>query len=203
MKTMLVAAVILTAAYFTANAQTKGTNTLGAGFDATSYKQESGNFESESKGNHFNLGYGRFIKDNLKLGVNGTYSHSTSTYSSNTDSTKVNKYGGGISLQKYFPLFNKFYAYAGGHTNYTYAKQTSNTPSNNNYNENSYFLGASGGVTWFVSKHFAFEVNLLSGGLNYSRGKYPNGNGFNTMTNFNVSTSGSITDLGFMVYFLF
>lgn len=203
MKKTLLAAVICTAAYFTADAQTKGTNTLGAGFSAATYKQEAGTFVTESKGNHFTLGYGKFIKDNLKLGVNGNYNHNKSTYSNDNNSTELNGYGVGVNLQKYFPLFKQFYAYAGGFTNYTYSRQTSNTPSNQNFRENSYFLGASGGVTWFVSKHFALEVNLLSGGLNYSHAKYPNGSGYNTSTNFDVSTSGTLTNLGFRVYFLF
>lgn len=199
---MLAAAFIFTAAYFNVNAQTKGTNTLGVGFSATSYKQESGNFENGNKSNSFNLGYGRFIKDNLRLGFSGSYNHTTYTNSSST-SLDMNGYGGTISLQKYFPLLNKFYAFAGGNTNYTYSKRKSDGSNGTSYQENSYFLGAYGGASYFLSKHFALEVDLLSGGLNYARGKESGQSGTATQTNFNVNTSGTLTNLGFRVYFLF
>jgi hypothetical protein len=204
MKKILLAAVIFIATYFTANAQTKGTNTLGVGFNATTDKHEStdGGSDNESKGNSFTLGYGRFIKDNIRLGFSGTYNNSTMSYSS-TYKYEVNGYGGAVSLQKYFSLVKKFYAFAGGQTSYMYSKQGSDSPDDTDYRTNSYFLGAYGGLTYFVSKHFALETDLLSGGLNYSSRRDSRKFGNNTTTNFNVSTSGTITNLGFRVYFLF
>lgn len=204
MKRTLLVAVILTAAYFTANAQTKGTNTLGVGFTATTDKYESndGGSDNESKGNSFTLGYGRFIKDNIRLGFSGTYNNSTNSYSG-IYRYEENGYGGNVSLQKYFSLSKKFYAFAGGQTSYMYSKQGSDSPDDTDYRKNSYFLGAYGGLSYFVSKHFALETDLLSGGLNYSNGRDSRRFGNNSSTKFNVSTSGNITNLGFRVYFLF
>lgn len=203
MKRFLLAAVIFTAAYFTANAQTKGTNTLGVGFNATTQKNETNSFKSESKTNSFTLGYGRFIKDNVRLGISGSYNHSTSTSSNNTTSYDNDGYGGTVSLQKYFPLLKKFYAFAGGNTSYMYTKQGSDVPNSSNYEVDTYFLGAYGGVTYFLSKHFALEADLLSGGLNYSRVRNSSEFGTSTSTGLNLSTSGNLTNLGFRIYFLF
>lgn len=205
MKKFLAAAVIFTAAYFTANAQTKGTNTLGVGFNATTDKHKStdGSSDYESKGNSFTMGYGRFIKDNIRLGLSGTYNKSTVSYSGGGYEGETNGYGATVNLQKYFSLVKKFYAFAGGQTSYTYSKQGTNITDDTDYRTDSYFLGAYGGLSYFVSKHIALETDLLSGGLGYSRGRETKKFGTNTRTNFNVSTSGNITNLGFRVYFLF
>lgn len=199
---MLVAAVMLTAAYFTGNAQTEGTNTLGVGFNAVSYKHESVNSVTENKSNSFNLGVGRFIKDNLRLGFSGSYNHSTFTGSGSAP-FEMNGYGGAISVQKYFPLLKKFYAFAGGNSHYMYSKRKNDALNGTEYHENYYFLGANGGASYFLSKHFALEVDVLSGGLSYTRGKESGQSGTTTSTNFDVSSSGSLTNLGFRVYFLF
>lgn len=203
MKKILLATVIFTMAYFTSNAQTKGTNTLGAGFNSTTTKYESNTTVNEYKTSSFSLGYGRFIKDNIRLGITGSYNNSDNTSSSNTSSVESDGYGGLLSLQKYFPLFNKFYAFAGGNTSYMYSKWGIDSPTGSSHKTDSYFLGAYGGVSYFLSKHFALEADLLSGGLNYSKERNSDQFGSNRYTRLDLSTSGTLTNLGFRVYFLF
>lgn len=67
----------------------------------------------------------------------------------------------------------------------------------------------SGGLTWFVSKRFALETNLLSASATYAKSERTgttnvNSSGYkNTYSNFNLSSTGAISNLGFKVYILF
>ncbi|HYK77972.1 MAG TPA: hypothetical protein VEV16_13430, partial [Daejeonella sp.] len=102
-----------------AQAQTKGTNTIGFGFSHANYSQK---YEENSYGNQhqvstLNFGYGRFINENEKAGF--TFLYGKNKYGINPNETTSNQYGGDLSYQKYYPLFKKFYAYAGGRLGYS------------------------------------------------------------------------------------
>ena len=146
-------------------AQTKGTSTLGLGInvftDKTEYAgQPQSSSSVERKTNSFTLGYGLFIKDNTRIGIDLQYGKIKGDY------YDVKSYGGNVTYQQYYPLVSKLYAYAGGRAGYSYADQKSDVPGTY-YNSNQYSLGAYGGVTWFVSKRFAFETTLLSANATY------------------------------------
>ena len=70
-----------------------------------------------------------------------------------------------------------------------------------------YSVGAYGGVTWFLSKRFAFETSLLSADMIYATTEREEGSGSNGVkyktTNFNLSSQGFINNLGFKIYLLF
>lgn len=192
-------------------AQTKGTSTLGFGANVSTNKSSSnfGNSENTitNKNRYFSLGYGHFIKDNARIGLELSYGNNTNEQTANDYSNESKTYGGNISYQKYYPLIKTLYAYAGARTGYNYTRST-DEDSNINLNEgNSYNLGAYGGITWFVSKRFAFETNLLSADIVYSQSKYkgqdPTYQSKQELTNFNLNTSGFINDLGFKIYLLF
>ena len=64
MKSKLLIMGVLCAIAFTTNAQTKGTNTLGFGVNLSTSKP---NENVEVKNNNFSIGYGHFIKDNVRI----------------------------------------------------------------------------------------------------------------------------------------
>ena len=208
MKKMLLIALLAMGALF-AQAQTKGTNTLGLGVNVSTSKMDgSGQTNNEQKNRAFSLGYGHFIKDNERIGINFSYGK----YEQNGSATSINtvkSYGGSLTYQKYYPLFKKLYAFAGGRGGYS---NSSNDYNNSTYGQgnkdNLYTLGAYGGVTWFVSKRFAFEADLLAADIFYRKTKYNSSeanetSNSRTTTDFNLSTSGAINNLGFKIYFLF
>lgn len=185
-------------------AQTKGTSTLGLGVSVSTSKAEfpnQTNADTKTKSNSFSLGYGLFVKDNTRIGLELQYGKITG----NSSDTK--SYGGNITYQQYYPLIGKLYAYAGGRGGYGNMTQKPDSGSDaENLKSNIYSLGAYGGVTWFVSKRFAFETTLLSANANYTSSKQKVNNA--TMaeykqTNFNLTTQGFINDLGFKIYLLF
>src|SRR5215217_11764 len=110
-----VAAVLLSLCGY---AQTKGTNALSLSVTATSSKNEanipSGSDSQKVKNNYFGMGYGHFISDNSKLGIDLLYLNNTSKSSNSTSDNTTKGYGAAVSYQKYYPLIGKFYAYAGG-----------------------------------------------------------------------------------------
>lgn len=195
-------------------AQTKGTSTLGLGANVSTYKSSTiGNNANESKnemkGRNFNLGYGYFIKDNTRLGLDFSYGVNNQTQSNGDYSNENKNYGASVSYQQYFPIVKSLYAYAGGNGGYIYSKTAYNSsnPSGDRREGNTYNVGAYGGVTWFLSKRFAFETNLLSANVVYQESKH---RGYNTgyqakeeTTNFSLNTKGFIDDLGFKIYLLF
>lgn len=197
-------------------AQTKGTNALSFGISANTnkIKSETGSSsnptsEVKSKTNTYNLGYGHFIKDHTKIGIELSYGDSEQIYSGSSTGSKVKNYGGNVSYQKYFPIVKTLFVYAGGRASYNYSDQVikDSMSSSQDAKGNSYGVGAYGGVTWFVSKRFAFETSLLSANATYSSLKrsegYP-GLGYKyETTSFNISSQGFINDLGFKIYLLF
>ena len=192
-------------------AQTKGTSTLGFGASVNTNKSSSnfGNSESTStnKNRYFSLGYGYFIKDNARIGLELSYGNNTNEQSANDYSNESKTYGGNISYQKYYPLIKSFYAYAGARTGYARIKSANESSNTYTTEGNNYNLGAYGGLTWFVSKRFAFETNLLSADIVYSKstnkGQELDYESKHELTNFNLNTSGFINDLGFKIYLLF
>nr|WP_068891433.1 outer membrane beta-barrel protein [Pedobacter panaciterrae] len=188
-------------------AQTKGTSTLGLGVSVTTSKIEFPNqtsADSKTKSSSFSLGYGLFVKDNTRIGLELQYGEGTGNGSGNDSKS----YGGNVTYQQYYPLIGKLYAYAGGKGAYGYTKSKLNDPDsyNSETKSNTYSLGAYGGLTWFVSKRFAFETTLLSANASYGNYKQKVNNATYAdlkQTNFNLTTQGFINDLGFKIYLLF
>lgn len=190
-------------------AQTKGTNALSFGVSVNKVTTEQnvpdGLSSSEAKNNNFGLGYGLFIKDNAKLGVEFLYS----VYESKLNASRSEQkgYGANATYQQYYPILKKLYAYAGGKLGYLYTKQEFSNGDMDDLTGNQYQLGAYGGVTWFLSKRFALETSLLSADINYATSDQKGVNG--TMgykqksTSFSFSSKGFINDLGFKIYLLF
>ena len=196
-------------------AQTKGTSalSLGVGVNTCKYDYNIADNGSvristrELKNSVFSLGYGLFIKDNAKLGVDLQYFTSKQQSDAIVDS-RLKGYGANVTYQQYYPIVKKLYAYAGGIAAYSYSKEKYPLQDISDRINNQYGLGAYGGVTWFFSKRFAMETKLLSANFNYSTSEQntlPDASGsYNTKsTAFNLSTNGFINDLGFKVYLLF
>lgn len=210
-KQLLTAAAVLLS--FCGYAQTKGTNALSLGVSVSSNKNQAnvptGSSTEDVKNNYFNLGYGHFISENSKLGIDLLYMKNTSKSSNAAQNNKTNGYGVNLSYQKYYPLIGKFYAYAGGSGIYTFTKLTYDDPANRNKVESKdYGLSAYGGITWFIHKRWALETKLLSATAYYSDIDQTNdtesGSIYrNKRTNFDLSTEGFIKDLGFKIYLMF
>lgn len=192
-------------------AQTKGTNALSFGVNVTTDKTTSNlSNESKTKNSAFSLGYGYFIKDNSKIGMELSYGVNN-YYDNNISTQEYKSYGGNLSYQRYFPIVKTLFAYAGGKAAYTYGKQDqtySQGTSNQEYTSNLYSIGAYGGITWFLSKRFALETNLLAADIIYNETKQDNNNpGSNNYSNkrttFNFTSQGFINNLGFKIYVLF
>ncbi|TCC89299.1 hypothetical protein EZ428_16525 [Pedobacter frigiditerrae] len=206
MKSKLLIMGVLCATAFTANAQTKGTNALSFGVNVNTEKYKSPGGENETKVNSYSIGYGNFIKDNTKIGFDLNYSKSEN--SNGIYNSDIKNYGGNLTYQKYFPLVKTLFAYAGGRGGYNYGKQENTSPSQvTAYTSNTYNVGAFGGITWFLSKRFAFETSLLSANASYTKTEQKENSSGNTFdykrTSFNLSSEGFINNLGFKIYILF
>lgn len=195
-------------------AQTKGTSALSLGvgvntskYDYNNYNNGSGGTSTrEAKNSTFSLGYGLFIKDNAKLGVDLHYFTSKQQTDAIVDS-RLKGYGANVTYQQYYPIVKKLYAYAGGIADYSYSKEKYTSQEVSDRIANQYGLGAYGGVTWFFSQRFALETKLLSANFNYntSEQKISGATGGYEIesTAFNLSTNGLISNLGFKIYLLF
>nr|WP_121272406.1 outer membrane beta-barrel protein [Pedobacter schmidteae] len=211
MKKHLLTAVAVMAA-LCGYAQTKGTSALGFGITSQNYKYETTNgstvTKSENKYNSYSLSYGYFIQDNAKLGIELNYGDRNDDFVANVSGSKTKQYGASVNYQHYYPLIKKLYAYAGGAIGYGYSKsETGNNNSNDNRTD-FYSAGVQGGLTWFVSKRFALETSLLSANATYAKSENTGTMGGNigyknTSSNFNLSSTGAISNLGFKVYILF
>lgn len=210
MKKQLLTALVV-AASLCGYAQTKGTSALGFGINSQSYKtkyQDSAlqNHTDETKYNSYGLSYGLFIKDNAKLGVEFNYGTQDNKYSSNTTGNKSKTYGIGANYQYYYPLVQRLYAYAGGRVFYSNTKTESLNSADLDVKLNDYSVGVNGGITWFLSRRFALETSLLSANASYSkvnRVSSVTSSYENTTSSFNLSSTGSLSNLGFKVYILF
>ncbi len=114
---------LLGATSFFAYSQTKGTNAIGLGFSSRQTTNEDPNngYFNNGKENYSSLTYGRFFKENSRLGITASYRYSESRQNIGYDYT-AKGYGAGINYQKYYPLFKKLYAVAGGRGNYFITK---------------------------------------------------------------------------------
>lgn len=198
-------------------AQTKGTNTFGLGI--TSYvanlTSEGSGYQNTSKNTSrvFSLGYGHFIKENVRLGLDLSYARNTSdyNYSGNQPGNQESgskTYGGSLNYQQYYPLIKTLYAYAGGKAGYMSTKVDNDNSNVVHHRSNDYSVGAYGGISWFPFKRFAFETSLLSADVRYTKIETESAyNNFNSEmrkeTMFNLSSSGLINGLGFKIYLLF
>jgi len=213
MKKQLLSLAVLCAVTLSVNAQTeKGTSAVSFGVNVTSVKTSGNNFQSESKNNTFTLGYGYFIKNNSKIGLDLTYGL-TKNGSNETYNQEIKSYGGNLTYQRYFPIVKTLFAYAGGKGSYEHAKNknlyTDVYGQSSTFAANQYSVGAYGGITWFVSKRFALETSLLSADVIYSKTdrtetfNYGNTYTKSEYTSFNFSSQGFINNLGFKIYILF
>ena len=205
MKSKLLITVALCAIAFTSNAQTKGTNTLGLGVSVLDYESQYNENKSLQKISQFSLGYGHFIADNQRIGIDLAFGKTKQE--NGGQSQQFKNYGISASYQKYYPLIKTLYAFAGGRAGYN---QNNETSQNSAYKrtDRDYTIGAIGGLNWFISKRFALETNLLSANVMYSKSSNTNNSSANnyqknSVTSFNLSTQGVIDDLGFKIYLLF
>lgn len=211
MKKQLLLTAMAVGFTLSAFSQTKGTNALSFGVTTATNKATGNSYENKAQTNAFTLGYGHFFNDNRKIGLELTYGEDKYSFN-NTQEQKQKNYGGNLSYQHYFPLVKTLYAYAGGKGSYTYSKSESEVqnayPQNAKSTGNRYTLGAYGGITWFVSKRFALETNLLAADIVYSKTQQRESNiygNFNKTenTSFNLTSQGFINNLGFKIYILF
>ncbi|MEJ7559452.1 MAG: hypothetical protein WKF66_14175 [Pedobacter sp.] len=210
-KLLLTASAVLFCLY--GNSQTKGTSTLSLGISANTNEVRNNSLTtdqiSKTTNSVFKLGYGLFVEDNNKIGVELLYNRTKSDYFGSSDYREDEGFGAALSYQRYFPLVKTFYAYAGASGQYLNSKGETRSPNafDRNSTTNNYSLLASGGLTWFISNRWALETNLISTGLFYSETKYDeigdNQSYSTNNTNFNLSTDGIINNLGFKVYLMF
>ena len=209
---MTVAAVLLSLCGY---AQTQGTSTVGLGFNSNKNEYnyvdaEANDLKQSSTG--VNLGYGFFVKDNVRLGIDLSYSKGKSNYNSGSH-TESESYGAALNYQRYFPLIGKFYAFAGGRASYRQNSDEQKNLGGDSFSivevkGNLYGLNAVGGLSWFFAKRWALETQLLSAGASYGSYKstnmaYPGTNGTTKQTSFNLSSGGLFNETSFKIYFLF
>ncbi|MES2830056.1 MAG: hypothetical protein V4687_18000 [Bacteroidota bacterium] len=195
-------------------AQTKGTNTIGAGISMSAEKTEAvysgiGTGTARYTSDSYTLNYGYFIKDNSKLSINLLYGKSKQTLDNSETGYDINIFGGSLNYQKYYVLINKLHAFAGGEVGYSYSKNDYADQSMVYRTGRTYSAGASGGLAYFFSKRFAIETTLLSASGSYSwnreQGTDSNsGNSYkNTRKTFNLRNGGAFRDFGVTFYLMF
>jgi hypothetical protein len=193
--------------------QTKGTSALSLGISSYIHEFKDSNLPSDqinkSTSLGTRLGYGLFVADNSKVGIELIYNQFKQNYNGTMSYNKTKGYGAAINYQRYFPLVKTFYAFAGGGAQYVRSKSDnkSDISSNNFDNTNTYTIDASGGLAWFISKRWALETQLLSTGFYYTENEYGNvsdNRRYSTkQTNFSLSSDGIFNNLGFKVYLMF
>jgi hypothetical protein len=211
-KSLLTAAAVLLSIY--SYGQTKGTSALSLGFSSTTNQYKNGLLGEDptykNKASQLRIGYGLFVSDNNKVGIDLLYNKSTTDYAQSADYRKDTGYGLGLNYQHYFPIVKTFYAFAGASGEYSQTKGNLNVPNSTKQDTKSYnaSLAATGGLTWFISKRWALETNLVSVGAFYS--KYEdsqNSNGenyyYSKTQGLSISTSQTFNNLGFKVYLMF
>jgi hypothetical protein len=209
-KHLLTAVAVLLSLY--GFSQMKGTSALSLGISSSTNEFYPNKLTSDERSKSTNsgvrLGYGLFVTNNNKVSIELIYNHYKQDFMS-LSSDKINGYGAAVSYQHYFPLIKSFYAYAGGGAQYLRSKSNYDSDSSNNRlnKSNTYSIGASGGVAWFISKRWAIETTVLSAGALYGDSEYINisNNIIQTSktTNFNLSSDGIFNNLGFKVYLMF
>lgn len=210
-KQLLTAAAVLMSIY--SYGQTKGTSTLGLGLSSTTNEYKNDSFGTDptfkNTSSQFRIGYGLFISDNNKVGIELLYNKSKTTYSPIENYSRDKGYGVGLNYQHYFPIIKTFYAYAGASGEYSQTKGNMNSVDGPVRETKSYLgsLAATGGLTWFISKRWALETNLISIGAYYNKNEDlqdSNGQIFNSKSQgLSISTAQSLNNLGFKVYLMF
>ena len=210
MKKYLLLAFLLTAACML-QAQTKGTNTLGLGIGIQNYKFSESFAGTGTVTNQqitgLSMSYGQFSRQNEKAGIDLFYG--SSEFSRNPANTyNTYSYGGKLTYQKYVNLTKSLYAFGGGRGGYNYSEaRIQGQGLQSDFSNAVSSLGAYGGVSWFLSKRFALEADLLSADIAYIKTteKSRNENGLNKITTgtFNLSSAGAVSTLGFKIHFLF
>jgi len=199
-------------------AQRKGTNAISLGISIDNEQQEDVFVNTqESKSKSYSLGFGFFFNDHDKIGVELLHSNSKNEFRSlrqpGGSEADRDSYGGNLSYQHYYLLSKALYLYAGVNGGFTHSKYVYTDyyelPIIRSDVQKNYSSGAFGGVAWFVSKTFAFEVNIISLNFNYnisseieeSSNDYVSKTG--NSTNFNLTTQGLINNLGIKIFILF
>jgi hypothetical protein len=210
-KQFLTAAAVLMSVY--CHSQTKGTSALSLGISSSTQEYKTGTPDNSSivkyKGSGLRLGYGLFVTDNNKVGIELLYNKSSNENQLPNQSRKEKGFGVGANFQHYFPIIKTLYAYAGASGQYMRTKGDENERSPFGRNSDGYtaFVGATGGLSWFISKRWALETNLISAGGSYRKNKlYQTVDNYSYMSKdsgFSLSTDGSINNLGFRVYLMF
>ena len=210
-KRFLTAAAVLFSMY--GYGQTQGTSALSLGISSSTQEVNNNALVADQKSKmtyaNFRLGYGLFVKDNNKVGLDLIYNRSKNDYYGSYDSREDKGYGAAINYQRYFPIIKTFYAYAGASAQYIHSKGETVSPNafdRNSYSDN-YSLTANGGLSWFMSKRWALETSLISTGVYYGRTEFDetaqDQSYSSKNTNFSLSTDGLLNNLGFKVYFMF
>ena len=207
-KHFLTAAAVLMSMY--SYGQTKGTSTVNLGFSSTNSEIKGTSYlPIKDKNSQLRIGYGLFVSDNNKVGVDLLYNRSKSEYQGSENSRDTKGYGVGVNYQHYFPIIKTFYAYAGAAGEYSQSKGKLNSTSEAYQNTNGYFgsLTANGGLTWFISKRWALETNLISVGAFYAKSEelqtITNDRFSNITKSFNISSAQTFNNLAFKVYLMF
>jgi hypothetical protein len=207
-KHLLTAAAVLMSMY--SYGQTKGTNTVNLGFSSITSEFKGTSYSPfKDKNSQLRIGYGLFVSDNNKVGVDLLYNRSKSESTGSENSRDTKGYGLGVNYQHYFPIVKTFYAYAGAAGEYSQSKGKMNSTSEAYQDTNGYFgsLTANGGLTWFISKRWALETNLISVGAYYAKSEelqtITNDRFSNITKSFNISSAQTFNNLAFKVYLMF
>lgn len=146
---ILLSITILLFATVTKAQITKGSVYLGGSVGFSTKSEEINGSSTERKSTSFSINpaIGVAIKNNLIAGIDLNYLHSKSNNIS-TENNKVNTYGVGVFLRKYFPISNRFYAF--GQTDLGYLSQT-------------YDYFQSTGYTTSTYKQHSISANLYPG----------------------------------------
>jgi len=197
-------------------AQKKGNSALGLGVSITNVNAGGVSVSTvEYKTRSYSFGYGVFLSDHDKIGMELRYGNTKDEIKSLSDSggslLDGESYGGSLTYQHFYPLLKRLYAYAGGNAGYTHSKSSAtyfyDPPSTENEIEKLYSVGAVGGLSWFMSKSFALELNIFSLNATYTSSLRETTDGDfirNSKSSvFNMTTQGLINSLGFKIFLLF
>lgn len=81
-----------------------------AGFSQTSEKSFGSSTANKTTAFSLSPAIGKVVKDNLVVGISGSYQHSKSKSGSTTNS-KYNSYGAGVFIRKYIPVITNLYIF--------------------------------------------------------------------------------------------
>jgi hypothetical protein len=180
----------------------KGSSVLGGGIGAmrnnSSTEEPIDSLQQSGKVSSFQISpyFGRFIKDNLVLGVKlnfGTSKNESSfedfNQTSNTEQ-KGRSYGAGIFLRKYFPVLEKFGVFIQPEINYNFYSSDNVRYSSFHQGETvredyedresrSFSVNTSLGLYYFISPRFSIETSLGTLGLTKSKTNKEETNNYN------------------------